>query len=515
MASPPAGVVGQPHTPRVFISYKSNAEPDERLAMMLVDSLSRLQCAVFIDRQISPGEIWAQRIEREVRGCDWLLVVLSASSCHSEMVKDEIELARDQASRSGGTPRILPIRAAFRDQLPYPLGAYLNQIQHAFWDEGQDIGELVRVVSEAILGRADPPSLPPPSQTGVPSPRTQPPPFGQLRPPGGTTDLSDPCYVVRESERKALEVLAHGGQTIVIKGPRQTGKSSLLNRLGSSSLDSGGRLALIDLQLFDQAARENAEAFFGEFGRSIALNLDLSEPDAASISNPFHLTSFFERNVLNMEQTPFLLAIDEADLVFGASFQFDFFAMLRIWHNHRADPRRQRKAIWMRLNMALVTATEPYMFIDAPNQSPFNVGQVLRLEDFSAEQVSELNRLHAEPVRGDSLVRLGEILGGHPYLIRRALYEIAQAPGRITPESLLEMALADQGPFRDHLRHHWLNLERQPRLAESLREIARGRTCDDESVFYRLEGAGLVKRQEGRVVPRCLLYGEYFRTRLH
>ena len=143
-----------------------------------------------------------------------------------------------------------------------------------------------------------------------------------------------------------------------------------------------------------------------------------------------------------------------------------------------------------------------------------SVGEVVRLEDFSPEQVSGLNRLHADPLDGGQVSRLCEILGGHPYLIRRALYEIARSPKEITPDLLLAWALEDQGPFRDHLRHHWLNLERQPRLIEPLREIALGRPCDDENAFYRLESAGLVRRLHGHVVPRCLLYGEYFRTRL-
>jgi len=511
MGSLAAGDAPQAHRTRIFISYKSKAETDERLALMLVNALSH-RYNVFIDRFITPAETWAKRIEREVRECDWLIIVLSQASCRSEMVKGEIELARDQQALSDGRPRILPIRAGFHDALPYPLNAYLNHIQHAFWEEGQD-AELVRLVTGVIEGKLD--AQPGPSAPGPVAASGPVPPHhcAPLRPPGGTTDASDPCYVIRESERKALDVMTHGGQTIVIKGPRQTGKSSLLNHLAAFSLDKGGRLALVDLQLFDRAARESPEGFFREFGRAIASSLSLPEPDS-TVCNASHLTNYFERQVLHSASSRFLLAIDEADRIFGTSFQFDFFAMLRIWHNQRADPRRERKAIWMRLDLALVTATEPYMFIDSPNQSPFNVGQVIRLEDFSQDQVCELNRLHAAPLEPGRIARLCEILGGHPYLIRRALYEISQAPHDVTPEALLALALEDQGPFRDHLRHHWLNLERQPQLAESLREIALGRDCDDEDAFYRLESAGLVKRQQGRVVPRCLLYGEYFRTRL-
>ena len=52
-----------------------------------------------------------------------------------------------------------------------------------------------------------------------------------------------------------------------------------------------------------------------------------------------------------------------------------FFSMLRSWHNNRA-----RGGDSTRLNLALVTSTEPYQFIADLNQSPFNVGQVVELD---------------------------------------------------------------------------------------------------------------------------------------
>jgi hypothetical protein len=51
-----------------------------------------------------------------------------------------------------------------------------------------------------------------------------------------------------------------------------------------------------------------------------------------------------------------------------------------------------------RLDLVLVTSAEPYEFIVYRNQSPFNVGEVIDLADFTAEQVADLNGRHGTPL---------------------------------------------------------------------------------------------------------------------
>ena len=81
-----------------------------------------------------------------------------------------------------------------------------------------------------------------------------------------------------------------------------------------------------------------------------------------------------------------MLAIDETDAVFRTSFSADFFAMLRSWHGLRAHPLRRG---WKKLDIILSTSTEPQFFIDRPHESPFNVGVILPLDDFLADQVRQ------------------------------------------------------------------------------------------------------------------------------
>lgn len=181
--------------------------------------------------------------------------------------------------------------------------------------------------------------------------------------------------------------------------------------------------------------------------------------------------------------------------------------MLRSWHNNRA-----LQPIWRQLDLVLVTSTEPYQFVVNLNLSPFYVGEGIDVPDFTPPQVADLNQRHGAPLRADEVQRLLDLLGGHPFLVRRALYLIAS--GRLTVPELLTQALDDHGPFGDHLRRHLLRMHEYPELRAGLLQVLSSQTCPDERTFFRLHGAGLVRRDGRAVVPRLPLYAAYFGERL-
>ena len=77
-------------------------------------------------------------------------------------------------------------------------------------------------------------------------------------------------------------------------------------------------------------------------------------------------------------KAPLTLAFDEVDRVLGRSYQSDFFSMLRLWHNRRAEPL----SAWEDVDLALVIATEPYLLIDSKDRSPFNVATPIEPQAF-------------------------------------------------------------------------------------------------------------------------------------
>ncbi len=501
-------------TARIFLSYKRNVAPDQKLALELNQALSEKH-EVFIDQEMAVGTRWAERIEAELGRCDYLIILLSEQSVLSEMVKAEIETSHRLAAKNNGRPGILPVRVAYEAPYPYPLSFYLNALNWTNWSEEQDTPRLLLELNAAIQSGtfSKPKSASGPTSKPI-SPNPPPFPDGQLKieSPEGSMDPQSSFYIEREADRIALEAIKQHGVTITIKGPRQMGKSSLLNRIMLAAREARKKIAFIDFQLFDQSALTNVETFFRQFCEVLTTELELEnrieEYWKTPLGNSQRCTRYLERYVLPELGQHMVLAMDEVEVIFDTEFRSDFFGMLRSWHNSRAT-----KAAWKQFDLALVTSTEPYQLVANLNQSPFNVGEVIDLPDFTLEQVQELNRRHGSPLMKDEEMRLFALVGGHPYLVRRALYLIANK--RIATAELFATATSEHGPFGDHLRYHLFRLYGKESLIEGMRQVLRNNKCPDERIFFRLRGAGLVRREERKELPRCLLYAEYFRENLH
>src|SRR5207302_929317 len=130
------------------------------------------------------------------------------------------------------------------------------------------------------------------------------------------------------------------------------------------------------------------------------------------------------RQVLARVTGPLVWAFDEADRLFPCSFGSEVFGLFRSWHNARVlDPTSS----WSRLTLAIAYATEAHLFITDMNQSPFNIGTLLALEDFTPDQVAWLNDRYGAPLRNPAeLQQFVQLVGGHPYLVNRGLYRLVQ-----------------------------------------------------------------------------------------
>jgi serine/threonine protein kinase len=510
----------------IFISYKRNVDPDEAVAAQIFQALSQNH-DVFIDQTMLVGERWVERIESELRQADFLIALLSEHSIHSEMIEAEIAKAHRLAQQQGGRPVILPVRLAYRKPFQYPLSAYLDPLRWAFWQSAEDTLRLLQELIQAISGA----QLPIDDQAkaallqtntistlATPPPAAQPIGMAQSKPirlemPEGTMDPQSRFYIERAGDIIALDAIRRQGVTITIKAPRQMGKSSLLMRIMDTAVKESKQVAFLDFQLFDHAALVDADTFFRQFCTWLTDELEIEDQIdefwQQPLGNSQRCTRYVGRHLLKTLDGPVLLAMDEVDAVFETDFRSDFFGMLRSWHNSR-----RAGSLWKQLDLALVTSTEPYQLIENLNQSPFNVGEIIELPDFTPEQMGELNQRHGSPLNTTESEQLMALLGGHPYLTRRALYMVAKQ--RVTIDTLFSQATDDNGPFGDHLRHHSFRLHGQPELTEGLRQVIEHNTCPDERIFFRLRGAGLVRRPAGggAVLPRCQLYANYFRERL-
>jgi hypothetical protein len=105
-------------------------------------------------------------------------------------------------------------------------------------------------------------------------------------------------------------------------------------------------------------------------------------------------------------------------------------------------------------------------------------------------------------------------VGGHPYLVRLALYYIAR--GDTTLDGLLSRAATESGLYADHLRRHLWNLEQHPKLADAVRQLVRtdGNVRLDSVQAFQLHSMGLVDLVGNEVAFRSELYRSYFADRL-
>jgi hypothetical protein len=158
----------------------------------------------------------------------------------------------------------------------------------------------------------------------------------------------------------------------------------------------------------------------------------------------------------------------------------------------------------------LVISTEPYLLIDAADQSPFNVVTPLQLEPLSRNQLGDLNDLHGGVLGPHQLDDLYQLTGGQPYLSRLALYRLSREP-RLTFGELSERAANPEGPFGEHLRSLLLRLQTRPGLLDAMRQAVMHGTTPDDDAYHRLYRAGLTRRDGSRVVPANLLYARFFR----
>jgi transcriptional regulator with XRE-family HTH domain len=332
-----------------------------------------------------------------------------------------------------------------------------------------------------------------------------------LEPPEGTMPVDSRFYVERPADMVGMATIQRSGVTVTIKGPRQVGKSSLLVRLQHRAEQAGKRVAYLDFQQIDQVDIAAADRFFRRFcawlSDVLAIESQVDEYWQLPLGNIQRCSRYVERHLLGQLDRPLALAMDEVDSLFESDFRSDFFGMLRSWHNDRS-----MKPIWRRLDLVLVTSTEPNQLIENLNQSPFNVGETLELPDFTLSQVADLNGRHAEPLSAEETERLWTLCGGHPFLTRRALYVVASR--YLTVADLFDTATAEDGPFAEHLRHHLVRLQARPELAPGMLHIIRTGRCPDGQVLARLQSAGLVKCDGGQARPYCQLYAEYFRERL-
>ncbi len=485
---------------KVFISYHRNG-PSKKLAEKLHDVLEEGGYSPFVDlKDIPPGADWAKTIITELQQSDYFVLFLSEKANFSEMVLKEVEIARKLQDQYG-KPLILPVRVEYDLHRPFhsKLQDWLYRIQQLSWQKEEDTEEIIEQLLEVISERNsfeqdDKEKVSPDDLATFFQPKEQPPmPVAPLEVPRGAVRLDSKFYVEREHESAFIKHVNTPGSLLRIRGPRQYGKTSLLARVMAHAEDNDHLVIPMDFQNFEESTLRDLDSLLFSFTMVIAEEVDredeLEEIWQSKGNRDLKQTTrnFIKREVLKRVDKPILIAMDEVDRVFNhPAVSSDFFLLLRGWHE-----ASKAQSVWEKFKMAISYSTEAKLAIRDLNASPFNVGEEARIPPFSVDQIEDLSTIHGLSLTPTQLDELFTLLGGQPYLTRRAFYLITR--GELNFKELIDRAATNDGPFSDHLRHHLVNVMQYEDASLALKEIEAKEKCKDPLLAGRLEATGLVK----------------------
>lgn len=400
--------------------------------------------------------------------------------------------------------------------------AHLKDTGYKLWREmSQALGQritkksLLFVLGEYIRQRPD--SL---SRQVSQSPRfaysTAGPAVVPLQYPAGPLPLNSPLYIGRPPNEDIahLEIQRPGG-FLRIKAPQKMGKTSLVFRLIQRAQQQGYKTAYVDLQLVDEAVFVNTETFLRWFclkvGQELNLLPKLEEYWDSSMGYKVSSECYFQEYLLEHCTAPMVLFISAAEtLIQHPEVAQEFFPLLRYWHE-----KARWNSTWQNLRISIAHATEIYIPLKI-HQSPFNIGQAIKLPNFTPGQVSELAaRYGVKNFDEHDTQELMDLVGGHPYLTNVFFYHLMSQMRPL--KALVSTAATPSGIYGTHLRNYLALLQREPDLAIALKRVVShpGGIELDAITLYRLESLGLIQIRGYQAIPSCEVCRRYFLQQLN
>jgi hypothetical protein len=444
-----------------------------------------------------------------------------------------VEIANQAVTQTQGRPltdvEILVLKGAW-DRDSYDQIAARNQYSTSYIS--QDIApKLWKLLSEAVGEKIKKNSLREPlkryweqqlqASTAVPAIPAQPSvpaPKVLYQRENRDTDAPFPTYVHRpDIETLCYDTLLNYPGTLVrIKSAKLTGKTSLVNYVLNKLAAQGVHTVNLSLRLADSQIHFNSiDIFLRWFCFNIEQELGLESQldhywNVEWLGSKVSCTTYLEKYLLAQDDAPVVLCIDDVDLLFPHQDLYeDFFGLLRSWYE-KARSRPQ----WKKLRLILAHSTEAYIRLNI-NQSPFNVGLPIELEEFSLEQSTELAQRTGWEGSPEDVGQLITLLGGHPYLLEKA-FNYLKAHGHISLVDFIATAPTQAGIYRNHLQEIWQELKERPELEAAFRPVL---TAEEPisiapTLAYQLQSMGLITLTGNLAQASCQLYRQYFQANL-
>lgn len=335
--------------------------------------------------------------------------------------------------------------------------------------------------------------------------------------PSGSVPLDSPFYIKRNfAENRAYKTVVRPGSLIRIKAPKQWGKTSLMLRILVYAESQGFNTIRLNFNQADHSILESVDKLLRwmclNLSNQLQIQAKVDEFWDGALGSKVSCTNYLRGHILPQLTAPLVIALDDLDRLFGYPHTAqDFLPLLRFWHEEANNYEE-----WKKLRLIVAHSTEVYIPLNL-NQSPFNVGLPIQLQELTVEQVQDLAHRYGctwaqGPTGRAKVMSLQALLGGHPYLVSLAFYHLFYKD--LSLQQLIEDAPTQTGLFSSHLNSQLITLQKHPELGAHFKEVISA----DQPISmpyvsaYQLESLGLIRLCDDHVTPMCELYRQYFRN---
>ncbi|MBE9198332.1 MULTISPECIES: AAA-like domain-containing protein [unclassified Nodularia (in: cyanobacteria)] len=437
---------------------------------------------------------------------DEVVLLLKASQVNGLTTLQEMIL---RSSWEGKTYTSIAFEAHYGGERVRKVAAHLWQLLSDFWREPINKSNFRQTLSSRRLSKSHQQLIKEFNRAATAI---------SLESPHGPVSLASRFYISRSPvEELAYAEIATPGSVICIQAPQKMGKSSLILRVIARATHQGFRTVNLDFQQAEQAVFSSLDKFLrwlcANVSRELQLEPKLHDYWDEDMGSKVSCTIYFQKYLLSAVKSPVVLVLNEVDWVFEyPEIAGEFLPLVRSWYE-----QSKMVEIWQKLRLVLVYSQEILVPLKL-TKSPFNMGLLIKIPTFTTEQVEDLAQRHGlDWENSQNTESLMAMVGGHPYLIRLALYHLVGRGGlEGNLQELLQKAATAAGIYHEYLRQYVLVLQGEPELATAFYEVITtiNSVKLEPVIAYKLHSMGLVNLEGDRCTPACELYRLYFRGQL-
>jgi AAA-like domain len=320
-----------------------------------------------------------------------------------------------------------------------------------------------------------------------------------------------PTKFARREEELWCQELFKPYAVVKIQAPSQFGKTTLMCKMLDRAEQQGHLALYLDLNAIELSSFKDPQTFFRRFICEIISEIETQyHPECLTLLEqydrpviPLTPSAAFLKYLEQLQQKiakPLTIGINKLDRLLDFPETGDeFLFQLRNMHEKSKKP-----GAWQNFRLVLAYSTpriEEFVTVVA-NRSPFNVGSLIQLGEFSSSEIAALAATRGLKLDSIQIDTLMQSIGGIPSLVYLTLDRLQDRGGDLTAITPI---------YQEHLATLELWLQ-QRELYSMMQQIA---TNPATAIFPRrqqnlLHRQGLICSINNQIQARCELYRQFF-----